>query len=119
MRVGVSTGFLNAKYSLEFNGDETSNTEIEYYAGLSFDFKTSSKIDLNTQLLYYKSEKLAIPILAKYSATKDLSLLFGGQMTIELNKVAEDFNALNYYASLGASFDVDKNLPFMQDITIN
>jgi hypothetical protein len=109
VRVGVSTGFLSAKYTTDFNNEKTTNNKIEYYGGFSFDYKLSNKFTINHQILYFNANRLMVPILVKYYVSEKISLLAGPQIIFELQKTPDLFNKVNYGASIGASYDFDKN----------
>lgn len=111
-RVAFVGGLLNATASVEFNGDKTTDSDIQYYGGVLVEFSVTSKFKIQPQLLYVSSEgsnRLSIPVIGKQYLTDKLSVIIAPQFFIDLQETGDDFSSFNISALGGLEFDIDKN----------
>lgn len=113
---GVTIGYNSFIASVKFDGASATSSASGGYLGVFAEFQTSEKFSVQPELQYVHSSKdgesgstLLLPVLGKYRASNEFSLLFGPQFDYLLED-SEGINKLGIGLSAGLNYDFSKKL---------
>jgi opacity protein-like surface antigen len=117
-RFGVKGGFSSIALNVDVEGTSVSENISGFYIGGFADIFLSKKINLQPELAYAiysedseSSEVLLLPIMLKYKANDEFSLLAGPQFDYLLNEDdREGLKAFGFGLAIGASYDITDNV---------
>ena len=112
VKFGAKAGLDMGISSSTFDNVTVSSSESGFYVGGFAQIGVSEKFAIQPELLYAKVKELGqvqIPILAKYSVSKEFSVLAGPELGFLLGDNLDLVKKFNYGLDLGASYDITEN----------
>lgn len=113
-RVGITTGILNAGGRVEFDNEQVVNNNRQgIYGGLVLDVGITSRINIETELVYLSAANtnfIQLPLLVKfYMGNTDFYFQTGGQFTYTADETSEEIGKSNIAFAFGAGFDINEH----------
>ncbi|PTM09940.1 MAG: OmpW family protein [Bacteroidetes bacterium] len=115
-KFGAKAGFNSTSLRVSFDGTSASESVSGFYLGVFGEFMVSEKFDIQPELQYVSVSEdgensgfLLIPVLAKYNATEDLSILAGPQFDYLLDDEDGGLNRLGFGIAAGLAYNIDEN----------
>ena len=117
-KFGVKAGYSSTILRVSVEGTSASDDVSGFYIGAFGEFEISEKVNLQPELHYasYSQDQestgiLLVPILFKYKANNEFSLLLGPQLDYLLNEEdSEGLKRLGLGIALGLSYDITENV---------
>jgi opacity protein-like surface antigen len=117
-KFGIKAGFTSIALNVEVEGTSASENFSGFYIGGFAEFYLSEKLNLQPEVGYASysedgenSDVLLVPIMLKYKANDEFSILAGPQFDYLLNEdESEGLKPLGFGLALGASYDITENV---------
>ena len=117
-RFGLKAGFSSLSARVSSGGNSASSSTSGFYIGAFAEFYLSEQLDLQPELTYANYSEngesidfLLVPILLKYDANEELSILAGPQIDYLLDsQAAEGTTRVGIDLGLGISYNISENV---------
>lgn len=117
-KFGIKAGFSSIALNVNVEGTSVSENASGFYIGGFAEIFLSEKFNLQPELAYANysedgdsSDVLLIPIMLKYKANDEFSLLAGPHFDYLLNEDdREGLKPFGFGLAIGASFDITENV---------
>lgn len=115
-KFGATAGYNSLIASVKFDGISASDNVSGFYIGLFADIQTSEKFHVQPEIQYVNSRQdgesgnsLVVPIMVKYMASEQFSLLFGPQLDFILEE-SDGVKKMGVGLSAGLSYDITEKV---------
>jgi len=113
---GVKAGFNQVSLRVSVQGVSASESISGFYFGVFGEFEVSDKFDIQPELQYVSVSEdgessgfLVIPVLAKYNASEQFSILAGPQLDYLLDKEDGGLKKLGLGLAAGLAYSINEN----------
>lgn len=113
---GAKAGFNSTSLRVSFDGSSASESVSGFYLGVFGEFEVSEKFDIQPELQYVSVSEdgensgfLLVPVLAKYNANDEFSILAGPQFDYLLDDEDGGLNRLGLGLAAGLAYNINQN----------
>ena len=113
---GAKAGFNSVSLRASAQGVSASESVSGFYFGIFAEFEVSEKFDIQPELQYVSVSEdgessgfLVIPVLAKYNASEQFSILAGPQLDYLLDKEDGGLKKLGLGIAAGLAYSINEN----------
>lgn len=109
---GVKAGVDFASATAKGNGVSVTGSETGFYIGAFAEVEVSDSFEFRPEILYVSitdSNQIAIPLMAQFGVSEELSLLAGPALGILLDTV-DGQKSFNFGIEAGAAYDITEDI---------
>jgi opacity protein-like surface antigen len=113
---GVKAGFNSLSLRVSAEGASESESVSGFYVGVFGEFEVSKKLDIQPELQYVNVSEdgessgfLVLPILAKYNASEQFSILAGPQLDYLLDEEDGGLSKLGLGLATGLAYNINED----------
>ena len=110
---GIKAGYNSFVARASAEGNSASVSESGFYFGFFADFEVSEKFNIQPELQYViitgdgdNGNVLVVPVMGKYKASEELSILAGPQFDYILDDDTEGIKKFGLGLAVGAAYDI-------------
>lgn len=115
---GMKGGYTSITLRVSADGNSASDDVSGFYIGTFAEFNLSDKLDFQPELTYASYSEdgestgvIFLPLLAKYKANEQFSLLAGPQLDYLVNEEdSEGLNRIGLGIAIGAAYDITEQV---------
>lgn len=115
-KFGAKAGFNSTSLRVSFDGTSASESVSGFYVGVFGEFEVSDKLDIQPELQFVNVSEdgensgfLLLPVLAKFNASEDFSVLAGPQLDYLLDEEDGGLSRLGVGLAAGLAYNIDEN----------